>query len=245
MKKIIFLIIVLFTFFISCNKKSIKKTSYIVGINTNEHYPFEAKGEKVSGITGFEKELILEIAKRGNFKFEFIENSFDLNLKEIENDIIDMGIGIITITNQRKETMNFSKAYIKTEVIVLGNKEKKIIDKDNLKYGMIKGSYFKTLLEDKTNITIVEDIDTSKIIESLINQELDYIIIDRISWDKYTDKNLVLYEKEILGEELIGIAFSKLLSEEFTDKVDNIILNMELDGSLNRLKKKYNVNTKD
>lgn len=243
MKKIVFLVMIALALFLSCGKKPIEKSSYTVGINSNENYPFEFKGEEPSGVTGFEKELILEIAKRGNFKIDFIEKPFSQIISGIKDNDLDMGIGLITITDQRKKIMNFSKAYITTEVIVLGNKEKKDEKKDNIIYGITSGSYFKDLLKNKKNITVMEEVDTSKIVESLINQEVDYIIIDKISWDGYIEKNSVLYEKEILKEESIGIALSKNLSEDFTNKIDNIILSMESDGSLNNLKKKYNIDT--
>lgn len=244
MKKIILLVIIASTL-IFCGKKIIEKETYTVGVNTNEIYPYETKGETPSGVTAFEKDLISEIAKRGNFQIEFRENPFSIIMSEVTNNNLDMGIGLITITEQREKIINFSRSYLTTDVIVLGNKDKNIENKDNLLYGIASGSYFKYLLENKKNITIIEEIDTSKTIESLIKHDLDYVVIDKISWEIYREQHPMIYEKEKLEEESIGIAFSKNLPKEFTNKIDNIILKMEADGSLNNLKKKYNINTEN
>lgn len=217
-----------------------EKNSYTVGVNSNEIYSFELQGNEPARITAFEQEFILEVAKRGNFKIEFLEDSFILLLSKIENNTLDMAIDLITVTDERKKTMHFSEAYITTNVVILGNKNNKPKTEDKLVYGITVGSYFKDFLQNKSNI-VIEKFDTSELIKELLKNEFDCIVIDKISSDEYLKKYPSLYIVKTLGNESIAIAFSKSLSKDFTDKVDKIIIDMKLDGSLNRLKNKYDI----
>lgn len=243
-KKIIFITLVVMLF-LGCNEKKQEKISYTVGIDSNKIYPFGFLDEKTGEISGFEHDLIVEIAKRAHLKLEFVECSFLLMMSKIKNKEIDMGIGIISITEERKKIMKFSEPYIASQVVVLGNKENNLIDEKRVMYGITKGTYFKQLIDYKENIDILEKIDTEEVIKELILKNIDYAIIDKGVADRYRDKYPILYEKKLLKEDFIGIAFSSYLHNDFINKINNILLEMQLDGSLDNLKKKYGIRMKE
>lgn len=241
MKKIIIFIVLISVFVIGCNKKRMEKESYTVGIDANSGYPFEYKDNSTGAINGFEPELIAEIARRGKFKINFVESSFLSIIPRVKEGNLDMGIGFISITNERKKIADFSEVYYTSRVVVLGNKENKNADKKKLIFGFPKGTYFKNYVKDIKNAVIVEDIDREGVMQKLISKEIDYTIADSRIGVKYIEKNPMIYEERTIKEDSIAIIFSKELPESFQKKINAIIVEIKNDGTLDVIKKKYNV----
>ncbi len=244
MKRIIILMALLIIFVGGCNKGKTEKSSYTVGLDPNKIYPFGIKEGENGEIAGFEHDLLVEIAKRANLKIDMIDSSFLQIISGVQEGKLDIGIGLISITNERKKTLQFSEPYMKSQVVILGNEENKLINEDKIIYGLTKGTYFKHIIENKKNIEIVEDIDTEVVIQKLLSKEIDYAILDRGIADIHIAETPILYKKEILREDSIGIAFSKNLPEQFVHKIDAIILKMKVDGSLDELKNNYKIDIK-
>lgn len=241
MKKIIILIALIGVFLVGCDKKKMEKKSYTVGIDANSGYPFEYKDNESGNINGFEPELIAEVAKRGNFKIDFVESSFLSIIPRVKEGNLDMGIGFITVTDERKKVVNFSEPYYTSRVVALGNKENLNVDKEKLIFGFPKGTHFKNFIKDMKNVVIVEDIDREKVMEKLISKEIDYTIADDRIATKYMKEHPMIYEKRSIRNESVAIVFSKELPESFQKKVNTIIIEMKNDGTLEALKKKYNI----
>lgn len=241
MKKIFFLIVIGAIFLWGCGAKEEIKSNYTVAIDSGGAYPSNYKDKDTGEILGFEAELMKEIARRGNFKITFVEKSFSLIITGIKEGKTDMGVGFISIREERKKIMKFSEPYMETMAVAIANKKNEIDDNKVKIYGIAKGTYFKSLIENKKNIEIIEEIDNNKVIEKLISKEIDYAITSREISNKYKAKYPEIYEESELNKEIIGIAFYKNIPSDFINKVDNIILGMKADGSLDSLKKKYGI----
>lgn len=244
MKKIIILTALLTLFFVGCNKKKVEKSSYTVGVDPNKIYPFGIKDGDNAKASGFEHDLLLEIAKRADLKIDIIDCSFLQIISGVTEGKLDIGIGLISITNERKKNLQFSEPYMKSQVVILGNKDNKLMNEEKIIYGLTKGTYFKHIIENKKNIEIVEDIDTEVVIQKLIAKEIDYAIVDKGIGHSHIEESPMLYEKELLSEDHIGVAFSKNLPECFINKINGVILEMKKDGYLDELKTKYKIDIK-
>lgn len=241
MKKIIILIALLMVFFVGCNKEKMEKSSYTVGINLNKIDSFEIKDGKNDAISGFEYDLLLEIARRAKLKIDIIDSSFLQIISGVTEEKLDIGIGLISITKERKKNLQFSDPYMRSQAIILGNRDNNI-NEEKIIYGLTKGTYFKHIIEGKKNIEIVEDIDAEVVIQKLIAKEIDYAIVDRGIGRSHIGENPKLYEKEVLSDDQIGIVFSKNLPEQFIEKINHVISEMKKDGYLEELKNKYKMN---
>lgn len=241
MKRIIILTALLMIFFAGCSKWKTEKSSYTVGIDPSTVYPFGVKEGKNAQDLGFENELLLEIVKRANLKIDIVECSFVQMMSGVEKGKLDIGMGLISITSERRKKVQFSEPYMKSDVVVLGNKENKLINENKIIYGFTKGTYFKHIVENKKNVEMVEYVDTEVVIQKLVAKEIDYAIVDKVIAHNHMSESIMLYEKELLSNDLIGIAFSKKLPEHFIDKINTIISKMQEDGSLDKLKNKYNI----
>lgn len=241
MKKIIILMVIGIFFLWGCGTKKEIKNSYTIAIDSGGEFPSNYIDKETGEIAGFEADLMREIAKRGNFKIDFIEKSFSLIISGVRDGKTDMGVGFISIRDERKKILNFSEPYMETAVVLLANKKNKMASNDEKIYAIAKGTYFKLLIEDKKDIEIVEEVDTNKIIEKLVSKEVDYAITSREIAAIYSEKYPEIYEAKVLQEDLVAIAFYKNISPDFIKEVDKIILEMKADGSLDTLKKKYGI----
>lgn len=93
-----------------------EKDVYVVGTDAS-YAPFESmSGEKIEG---FDVDVLNAVAEAGGFKVEYVNTPWDgifLALKNGERDIV---ASAVTITDERKETFDFSDPYFEaTQMIV-------------------------------------------------------------------------------------------------------------------------------
>ena len=92
-------------------------TVYNVGMNAN-FAPFEST-DSAGRVHGFDVDLMDAMAKAGNFKIRYKNQPWDglfASLKSKDNDILISGI---TITDERRQSMAFSKPYFEVKQVVL------------------------------------------------------------------------------------------------------------------------------
>ncbi|MBQ7097784.1 MAG: transporter substrate-binding domain-containing protein [Clostridia bacterium] len=75
--------------------------------------PFEYYDEN-ENLTGFDIELMNHIGKRIGFEIEYIDIPFDSLFYAILSGRIDCAISAITVTDERKEVVDFSEVYLET-----------------------------------------------------------------------------------------------------------------------------------
>jgi polar amino acid transport system substrate-binding protein len=80
--------------------------------------PFETVDEKTKELVGFDIDLMKAIADKAGYEVEFKNTPFDSVLAGIATCQFDAAISAITITEERKKTMNFSDPYIDAGQIV-------------------------------------------------------------------------------------------------------------------------------
>lgn len=238
MKKIsIFLFLLLFIF-TACKDEKTLKSSYTVGCDMI--YPFLYKNG-TGKLTGFEYELLMEIAKKSGFKLNFIEKKFEQIIPGVVKNELDIGINSYSMTDERKQKVDFSEHYMYSDVVTISNRENVVLNIKAPIYGVTKGTYFLSLIQDIKNVKLLEESSNEKVIEMLLSKELDYAVFDKNIAMKYIEKHPELYIKEILKRDYIGFVFSKELGEKFKRKVSEALLKIDSDGTLAKLKAKYNI----
>ncbi|WP_297434698.1 transporter substrate-binding domain-containing protein, partial [uncultured Cetobacterium sp.] len=125
MKKIIMSMMVLvFVVFMGCTKDEKKTVSnekiYVVGTNA-EYPPYEyLENNKV---VGFDADIIEELSKRVGFNYKWSNMNFDGLISALQAKKVDMIIAGMTVTEERKNFINFSTPYVSPNIcyIVLKN----------------------------------------------------------------------------------------------------------------------------
>lgn len=245
MKKV-YLILIVTLLFLGCqneretNLKSEKNQKYKVAINF-EYYPFVYKNETTGEPEGFIYEISEEIEKRGNFIVQLDEKPISKIIDEIAVGNYDAGIMAFAITEERHKMIDFSETIYNSQIIILGNKN--IDYKKNSKeiYGVQSNSIFEEKIEklDKDSL-IVKDREC-RLTEALLHKEIDYIVTYLETANNLIKNNPELFIKESLGKIEVAFAISKNLSKNESEKINSIISEMRADGTIKKLKTKYNL----
>ena len=106
-------------------------TVYNVGMNAN-FAPFEFT-DSAGNVHGFDVDLMNALAQAGNFKVEYKHQPWDSLFPALANSDADMLISAVTITDERKQTMDFTEPYFEITQVILVPKGKEIKSADDLK----------------------------------------------------------------------------------------------------------------
>ena len=90
----------------------------IRAIASGIHEPLDYMGDD-GVLTGYDVELALLIAKELDMKIEFTVAPFDAILASVQSKKVDMGLGSITITEERKQSVDFSQTIFESAVVLI------------------------------------------------------------------------------------------------------------------------------
>ena len=251
MKKIILIISMILSLVISCknssentstNKKESSENQFVnVGIYVYD-YPF---GYLSNGnIGGFDYDLMNEISKISGSNINFIPMRFEELIPSLESKKIDAIIAGMTVTEERKQYLNFSdKYYTSRQAVLLRNDNESIQTEEDLigkKVGVIRDTIADTMISSKDGIDI-ERFDTgSSIILSLKVGNVDAAIFDKETCDHFLmyDESIKLAEQIKYPEEDYAIAFRKG-ENVFLTEVNKALSQIMTNGFYDKLLKKH------
>ncbi|MBW8348352.1 transporter substrate-binding domain-containing protein [Bacillus sp. IITD106] len=91
--------------------EAIKEKGKIIAGTSGTLYPTSYHEQDSDELTGFEAEILKELAKRLDVEIEFKEMGFDGLLTSLKSGVIDIAANDIEITDERKEKVSFSDPY--------------------------------------------------------------------------------------------------------------------------------------
>ena len=212
---------------VSCSKPS----EPVLRIGTEASYPpFEFKDEKTGEFKGIDMDLARLIAKKLNMKLEIMDMEFDALIPSLGANKIDMLMAAMTITDERKQQVDFSDSYFAAnQSLIIPNESKVLIDSlpmiATMRIGAQNGTTGQLYIDSNfvkagkmpkenlkkyaTNIEAITD---------LINGNLDVVIIDDEVGKSYAKIKPVKTIFTISTGENYGIAFQK--NSPLKDKVN-------------------------
>jgi polar amino acid transport system substrate-binding protein len=95
----------------------------VVVVTENAYPPLQFVDPKSGSAIGWEYDAMNEIAKRLNFKVEYQNVSWDAMIQAVSDGQYDIGMTGITIRDDRREKVDFSDPYMRSEqfMLVRGN----------------------------------------------------------------------------------------------------------------------------
>lgn len=238
MKKYIPLFVILVLSISACinsdNFNTLKSGTLTVGVF--KHAPpavYEENGE----LKGYEVELIEEIAKKMNLNVEYKEYLFSDLLNAVNNNEVDCAISDIAITPEREKIVSFTRAYSKTDIVIVVPKNSEIEHITDIN-GKVIGVTRGTIQDDKAvelsksvNINILRYDTHDESYNALISGNVDALINEENNFDSVQNSNLNVLD-EHLGTIYCGIAVNKN-NKVLLSKMDEIILELETEGYFN------------
>ncbi len=187
MKKIILIslcfMLVFGLMFASGSKKTEMEGELHLVVATDATWPpMEYIDEKTKDIIGFDIDLFKEVAKAGGFTVEFKNTAWDGIFAGLAADKYDAIISSVTITEERKEQMDFSKPYINAgQILVVPNATRGVSELSDMK-GMTVGAQIGTTgsfeVEKVEGVGLKTYDEIGLAFEDLVNGRIDGIVAD-------------------------------------------------------------------
>lgn len=205
--------------------------------------PFNFLNDK-DEFQGFDVDISNEIAKRLGVKAEFIATKWDGLIGGLKADKFDIIIGQMTVTEERKKSVDFTDPYVVTgSVLVTRDDTNDITELPDIK-GKKVGVGGGTTFEEVANSVEGADVKlykaVSDYIQDLTNKRLDVIINDQLLMNyNIKENNLpIKVTSDILNKDEIGMAVNKG-NEDFVEKVNQALKEMKKDGTYKEIYKKW------
>jgi polar amino acid transport system substrate-binding protein len=197
------------------------KESTKIVIATDATWPPMEMVDTNKAIVGFDIDLMNAAAKAGGFTVEFRNTAWDGIFAGLENGKYDAVMSSVTITDERKGTMDFSIPYINAGQILVVQKSTTGVTKlDDLK-GKTVGAQIGTTgafeidkVKDADNITEKTYDEIGLAIADLANGRIDAVVCDTPVAAQYalqndTYKGTLMIVGQPFTEEYYGVAVKK------------------------------------
>lgn len=228
-----------------CISNSSKEKVLVVGTSA-DFPPFEYKDPQTGEITGFDIDLIKMVAKKAGYdRVEIKDMDFDSLIPALQTGKVDVVIAGMTITEKRKQVVDFSIPYWKADqaVVVRKGSDIAVNSLDDLKgksIGVEKGTtgaiYIKDHLGDQ--VTLKEYNSYVAALQALLNGQVDVLVIDSPVANMFTNKYNVKVVYTINTDEHYGIAVKKS-NKELLDKINQALREIMNSPDWNKLVEKY------
>lgn len=248
MKKIfsVVLVALIGLFLGACNDSKNKETNASVElkVGTAPNYkPFNYKEN--SKLTGFDTDLVEEIAKKNGIKVVWVETNFDGLIPALKAGKIDMIASAMSATDERRQSVDFTKPYYMSKNLYLKLKSNNLLQTKNDLEGKKIGVQLGTLQENTAkaikNAQVQSNKDLNIAILALKNNKIDAIVADEDTAKGFLAENpeLASFYQETDGGEGFSFAFDKNKQKELVKIFDKGIDETKTNGFYNILIKKY------
>jgi len=202
------------------------------------------KGELV----GFEIDLLKEMGKQGDFTPIFKQVSWQDLFNGLEGDQYDAACASISITDERKNQMEFTSPYyrIAQAILALPDAGLSVIgDLKGKKIGIKKGTTSHDIIEKYSKIDVLEFPDIPTAIKALYTHKIDAILCDgpvagyyALLDEKKANHAEIVFVLEQEQLEMYGIAV-KRGNKEVKSMLNKALRNIQVENKDIELQKKW------
>ena len=178
----------------------------VVKIGNNAEYPPFESVDASGKIVGFDPDIIAAIAKAAGFEFELINTRWDGIFVALASGEFGAVISAATITDERKQTVDFSDPYFNAGQMIAvkqGSPIKTPADLDGKKVGVQLGTTGDIWVSDNTKAEVVRYDEITLAFQALGNGDIDAIVNDGP-----TSADIIKANPE-LGATLVGEPFTE------------------------------------
>ncbi len=194
-------------------------------------------------MTGFEFDLVQALSQKMNREPRFIQNAWDGLILGLNNNLYDVAINGIEITEDRKKSVYFSEPYYATHVKIItkqgDTRFKKLSDLPSFKIGTLGGALSERILRSEEGVKIVTYESEALAHQDLLLGRTDAIFLDAPIAKYYSevDKRFQIVPTEI-GAMTYGIAISKK-NPELLKSVNRALSDLINSGELKTIYEKW------
>ncbi|SHH64306.1 amino acid ABC transporter substrate-binding protein [Clostridium grantii] len=216
-------------------------------IGVDDSYPPMEYRDDDNKLVGFDVDLAAALGEKLGVEMEFQTTAWDGILLALQSSKFDMILSSLSITDERKESIGFTDAYILGGQILVTLKDSGIEKEEDLK-DKVLGCQMGTTGQEaaEKNLSFIKELKKyDKIPEAIIelkNGRVDAVIMDAqvggyyLAQDEQGDMFKVL--DEMVSEEPIGMGLRQE-DVELTEALNKALVELKEDGTLSELSIKW------
>lgn len=202
--------------------------------------PFNYQDE-AGDFTGFDVDISKEIAKRLDVDIEFVTSKWAGLIGGLNADKFDTIIAQMTVTDERKESVDFTDPYVVTGAVIVTHNDtediKTLEELDGKKVGAAAGTSFADLAAtaEGADVKLYEG-GFSTYVNDVVNKRLDALINDSLvmGFNIEESGHPIKITSELLSKDANAMAIKKG-NEDFVDKLNEALSAMKTDGTYNEI----------
>ena len=219
-------------------------------MGTNAAFPpYEYYDDETDAIVGIDAEVAAAIAEKLGYELEIVDMDFDALIPAVANGKIDVVLAGLTVTEERKQNVDFTASYATGVQVVIVKEGSAITSVDDLsveganyKIGVQQGTtgdlYCTWDLEDMGLATVERFKTGTDAVLALTTGKVDCVVIDNEPAKNYVAANegLAILATEYITEEY-AIALAK--GSELTAAINTALEELIADGTVQAIIDKY------
>ncbi|EHV0844054.1 basic amino acid ABC transporter substrate-binding protein [Campylobacter coli] len=226
------------------NASNEANTTLTLKVGTAPNYkPFNYKQD--SKLTGFDTDLVEEIAKKNGIEIVWVETNFDGLIPALKAGKIDMIASAMSATDERRQSVDFTKPYYMSKNLYIKLKNNEALqtktDLEGKKIGVQLGTLQENTAKAIKDVQVQSNKDLNIAVLALKNNKIDAILADQDTAKGFLAENpdLVSFYQETDGGEGFSFAFDKDKQKEVIEIFNKGIDEAKANGFYDSLVKKY------
>jgi polar amino acid transport system substrate-binding protein len=219
---------------------------YTVGTDAT-YAPFEFQNEK-GEIVGFDIEVLRAAADKAGIQVQFVATPWEGAFNALAQGDRDILVSAITITDERKQTLDFSEPYFEAHQLIAVPEKSKVAKLEDLKKKKVgvqtstTGEEVVAKLQGKTSDLIKRFESTPLALTELAAGGLDAVVADNGVIEHYVANNPNAKFKAVndssFAPEMYGIAVRKG-NTELLQKINTGLAAIKADGTYQKIHDQY------
>lgn len=219
---------------------------YVVGTDA-AYAPFESQNEKAE-IVGFDIDVVKAIAAKAGIEVKFVNTPWEGIFNALNQGDRDLLVSAVTITDERKQTMDFSAPYFDAQQLIAVKGTSKVAKFDDLKKLKVgvqtgtTGDEAVSKLQGKTSANIKRFESTPLALKELEAGGVDAVVADNGVVIHYVNNNAGSKFKTVADTsftpEQYGLPVKKG-NTELLEKLNKGLAGIKADGSYDKIYAQY------
>ncbi len=199
--------------------------------------------QNIQQMTGFEYDIVQLLSQKLNREPIFVQNAWDGLILGLDNNLYDIAINGLEITEERQKAVNFSDPYYATYLQIIvrqgDTRFSNLSDLSGFKVGTLTGALSEKVLRAQDGVQVLTYES-----EALAHQDLTLLRSDALLFDapiaKYYSETNARFQvlSTPVGSMTYGIAVSKR-NPELLHEINKVLTELKADGGLKKIYEKW------
>lgn len=232
--------------FSACGGGNTDDSAYVIYSDIS-FAPFEYLDESTGEYTGVDMDIVAAIAEDQGFSYEMKNEGFKAAMGAVQSGQADGMIAGMTITDERKETFDFSDGYFEDGQVLVTKPGSDIQSIDDLKGKKIAakngtmGLEYAESIKDEYGFTIAYYEDSPAMYQAVISGVNDACFEDFsvIGWAIQSEGVELETVGDVINPAAYGFAVKKGQNAELIEKFNAGLANIKANGTYDKILEKY------